>query len=209
MNKKFVALTAVTLVSVGLIITAFLIPLTFHYEKQVDIIAQQRMVFVFIGELQRWKEWTKWAARDPEMKNLYSDPSWGEGATYSWKSFWNGSGSAKVTQFNRDNQLNYNVTMDGYDPSYWQFKLTPAQRQGTTVTWIADGKYPEGRFSRLIAYFKMWTLESDIHKGLDRLKKHAELHEAYDVRGDWEPAPAPPASVAPAPPPAKKAKAKK
>ncbi len=203
MDKKKFALLTTALIFVALAFAAFLIPATFHYEKQVDIIAQQRMVFVFVGELQRWKEWTKWAARDPKMTNEFSDPSWGTGATYSWKSFWNGSGSAKVTQFTPDTQMAYDVTMDGYEPSHWQFKLQPAPRQGTTVIWTADGTYPENRLRRLIAYILMWTLPGDIEMGLGRLKKHAELHEAYDVRGGWE---APPPTPPPPPPAPKKSK---
>ena len=175
---------ALATISAALTVAAFQVPPAYHYEEKVDIIAQQRMVFVFIGELKRWPHWTKWAARNPEMKHEYSDPSWGVGATHNWKSFW--SGSAKVTQFTRDIHMAYEVTVAGYEPSYWQFKLGPAPRQGTTVVWIANGQYPENRFERLIEYVMLWRLQGDIRKGLERLKKHAELHEAYDVKGAWE-----------------------
>lgn len=177
--------TALVLIA-GLTIFAFTIPREYQYQKQVDIVAQQRMVFVFIGELQRWKEWTKWAARDPHMKNTFSEPSWGVGATYHYESFGQGSGDLKVTAFTKESYMAYELDNGGWGSSKWEFKLSPALRQGTTVNWSVAGVYPESRIVRLIAYFLMWGLPSDIENGLYRLKKHAELHEAYQVRGGWE-----------------------
>jgi hypothetical protein len=185
-NKIKIAAGALAALLVGLILMAFLIPRDFHYEKKTDIIAQQRMVFVFIGELKRWKEWTKWAARDPKMINTYSEPSWGVGANYHFSSWGQGEGDINVTAFTKESYMAYDLVPAGWEPLKWEFKLGPAPRQGTTVTWTVHGQYPENRFWRLIAYFLMWGLPSDMEKSLNRLKKHAELHEAYQVIGDWE-----------------------
>lgn len=174
------------ILAAALTIFAFRLPAEYNYTKQIDIVAQQRMVFVFIGELKRWKEWTKWAARDPNMQNEYSEPSWGEGATYEWRSFWVSDGSVRVTKFQKEKLMAYEL-MGAGELSQWTFALKPALRQGTTVTWTVQGLYPENRFLRLLAYARLWRLPSDMEKGLERLRKHAELHEAYDVVGDWEP----------------------
>jgi hypothetical protein len=171
---------------VALIVFIFTIPRDYRYEKSVHVVAQQRMVFVFIGELQRWKEWTTWAARDPEMNNEHSTPSWGVGATYHWRSRSQGSGDATVTGFTKDAYMSYDLTPEGYDTSKWEFRLTPAPRQGVIVTWNVSGQFPEDRLARFVAYLMMWGLPGDMEQSLDRLKKHAELHEAYQVKGGWE-----------------------
>ena len=203
-KHKLLSLSLLTLFAL-LIVAAFMIPPNYKYEKQADIIAQKRMVFVFIGELKRWAEWTKWAARDPDMKTEFSDPAWGEGATYRWESFWLADGQIKVTSFAKEGLMTYDLTPDSFEPSHWRIQLTDAPRQGTRVTWTVEGDYPENRFWRLLAYIWNWRLESDIEKSLARLKKHAELHEAYDVFGNWElPTPQPQAPTEPAPPPVKK-----
>jgi len=187
MSRAKIGIATAVIVIIGLTVAAFQIPPTYQYKKEVDIVAQQRMVFVFIGELKRWSQWTKWAARDPKMENEFSTPSWGEGATYKWKSRSSGEGMVKVTRFQHETFMAYDLIPDGYEPSKWEFTLRPAQRQGTTVTWTVEGRYPENRFWRLLTYVMMWGLPSDMQKSLDRLRKHAELHEAYDVTGDWEP----------------------
>ncbi len=174
------------IVVVALTIFAFTIPLEFSYKKEVDVVAQDRMVFVFLGDLKRWHEWSIWFAKDPKMDVVYSDPAWGAGSSYIYKSRKLGEGEVKVTQFTANNSVSYDLLIPGYDTSKWEFRSRPHPRQGVIISWTVDGKYPENRFWRLIAYFRMWGLPSDMNEGLARLKKHAELHQAYDVFGDWE-----------------------
>lgn len=196
-------------VIVGLTIFAFLIPREFHYQKEVDVVAQDRMVFVFLGELKRWNEWSVWAAKDPQNHVEYSDPSWGAGSWFKWKSRKLGEGEVKVTQFTATNSVSYDLLIPGFDPSKWEYRMRPHPRQGVIVSWTVDGLYPENRFWRLIAYFMMWGLPKDMEEGLARLKKHAEAHEAYAVMGDWEKPQTPPPAPAPEPATAKKKTTKK
>jgi hypothetical protein len=167
------------------------------------------MIFVFIGELKRWSEWTIWAARDPNMKTEFSEPAWGVGSTFQWESFWHGDGRIQVTQFSKDGTMSYDLTPGSFEISHWQIRLIPAPRQGSTVVWTVEGDYPENKFLRLLAYFWNWRLEGDIEKSLDRLKKHAELHDAYDVMGSWELPQAQPKQPLPEDPPKKKTKSKR
>ncbi len=195
---------------IGIIIFAFTIPATYHYEKEIDVIAQDRMVFVFLGELKRWPEWLSWVKDDEQMTREYSEQSWGVGATFKWSSGKLGDGSINVTQFTPKFSIDYEMQKDGYD-SKGRFALRPGVRQGVIVTWRVDGEYPKSRFARLIAFFRLWGLPKQMEKNLVSLKKHAESHDAYDVIGDWEeevkklrgPAPSEPT------PPGKKSKSKK
>lgn len=171
---------------VGLTIFAFLIPREFTYTKEVEVVAQDRMVFVFLGDLKRWNEWSVWAKKDPNNRIEYSDPAWGEGSWFKWKSDKLGEGEVRVTQFTRTNSVSYDLLIPGFDPSKWEYRMRPHPRQGVIVNWTVNGLYPENRFWRLIAYIMMWGLPKDMEEGLANLKKHAEAHEAYDVMGDWE-----------------------
>lgn len=185
---KYIAIAIGSIIAI-LTVIAFMIPREYHYKKEVDIVAQDRMVFVFLGDLKRWNEWSPWFAKDPKTQMEYSDPAWGAGASYKYKSSF-GEGEAKVTQFTHNNSVAYDLIIPGYDTSKWEFRSRPHPRQGVIISWTVDGLYPENRFWRLIAYLMMWFLPDTMEEGLDRLKKHAEAHEAYDVMGDWEKAPA-------------------
>lgn len=189
-SKKIVV--GVGIVALVITICAFLIPPTYQYSKEAEIVAQDRMVFVFMGDLKRWVEWSPWAAKDPKMENTYSDPAWGVGSTYTWNSSKMGRGEAKVSQFVPVNTVAYDVSIAGFEPSKWELRMRPALRQGVVVTWSVNGKYPDNRFMRLIAYLMMWGLPAEMQDGVTRLKKLAESHEAYDVLGDWEKPKAPP-----------------
>lgn len=184
-KKMKVTGAILAVIALALTIFAFTIPRDYHYQKQADIIAQQRMVFVFIGELQRWPEWTKWTGNDPDKKNACSEPSWGVGASCRLPGP-TGEDGVKVTGFTKGSYMAYDLISSNWEPSKWEFKLGPAPRQGTTVVWSVTGQFPENRFMRLIAYIWLWSLPADIQQGLERLKKHAELHEAYSVKGGWE-----------------------
>lgn len=188
-NRIYFVLGGLIGLTVLLTIFAYSLPREFQYERKIDIVAQQRMIFVFIGDLKRWREWTKWNARDTDMTEQFSDPAFGVNATYSWDTFafGNKSGQLTVTEFVPPNLMSYRLTPNGgWDESVWKIQLTPAPRQGSTITWSVSGQYPENRFWRLVAYLGQWSLPRDIERSLERLKKHAELHDAYDVYGGWE-----------------------
>ena len=86
MIRKFVTRLAVLVLSMiaafSLIIS--LQPSAYSVERSATMAAAPAEVFAQINDLQAWDAWSPWKKLDPQAKATISNPSAGQGATFSW-----------------------------------------------------------------------------------------------------------------------------
>ena len=93
---KVTLLVLLGLVVVVLGIGAFL-PKDFRVERSIEIDASPEVVFEQVSSLRKWNAWSPWIARDPSIKNEFTGPDDGVGATVSWTSEESGDGTQTIT----------------------------------------------------------------------------------------------------------------
>lgn len=55
-----------------------------HLERSITVAASAEDMSYFATDLKGFNEWSPWEGLDPDLKQEYSDPSGGVGATYKW-----------------------------------------------------------------------------------------------------------------------------
>ncbi len=168
----------------ALFLIGFLIPHDYKVERQATIIASPKMVFAFLGDLARWKEWTTWSKMDPSMEQEITTPSFGVGATQNWKSKKMGAGSAKVTDWIAEQMVGYDLQFEGMPGAHAEISLTiPAQ--GATVTWTMTGQVGTSSPQRWFGLILRFFLGRDLSKSLENLKTLCENSAAADIKAPW------------------------
>lgn len=173
-----------------LYVVGMLLPTTFKIEKSVTITAQDRGIFAYTADLNKWNEWTVWAKKDPNMQTQTSDPSYGVGATYSWDSKKMGKGTAKITRFTLNRSVAWELSIEGAPTSQFQIDINAGRSSNIETKWTAEGVLPNPPFQRLISYFFTYMLGKDLKSGLENLKGKVESLAAEDIKPPWEARPA-------------------
>jgi Polyketide cyclase / dehydrase and lipid transport len=68
-----------------IILMAWQKPDVFRVERRARINAPADIVFNQINDLRAWEAWSPWQKKDPAMKQTYSGPDTGVGATQAWE----------------------------------------------------------------------------------------------------------------------------
>lgn len=164
---------------VGLVIVlaavAFALPREVTVARSVTLAAPPAKVFAYVNSLQKFTEWSPWAAMDPQMKYAHSGPLEGVGARMAWTSEMEqvGTGAQEITESVPDERVASRLEFGGMAPSTAYFDLEP-DGAGTRLTWtlVADmGMNPIGRWMGLMMDR---FVGKDFDAGLARLKTLAE-----------------------------------
>src|SRR4051812_29669161 len=90
-------LIVLALAIVLVLIVALRKPDTFRVQRAVTIDAPPERIFPLIADFHRWKAWSPWEERDPDLQRSYSGAASGRGAVYQWKGNRNvGSGRMEI-----------------------------------------------------------------------------------------------------------------
>lgn len=181
---KKVALGFIILILV-LIVVGYALPTTYDIEQSEHIIASEKMIFVFIGDISRWREWTTWAQKAPDTQYELSTPSYGVGAWKKWSSEKMGQGLVTITDWNLNKSLSYDLKVAGYEPSQSQIQIQSAPNQGYIIRWTMTGKTSSNPLMRYFGLITRWMLKKDLQKSLQSLKKLAESSISAEVNGPW------------------------
>jgi hypothetical protein len=86
MIRKFVTRLAVLFVSMiaALSLIISLQPSAYSVERSATMAAAPAEVFAQVNDLQAWDAWSPWKKLDPQAKATISNPSAGQGATFTW-----------------------------------------------------------------------------------------------------------------------------
>lgn len=171
--------------------------------RSVDINAPEYVVFPYVNNLRRYRDWAPWADRDPNIKITYSGPPEGSGAKAEWESNVPsaGSGSIQILESNAPNDVNLAMNFKGLE-GMSTIELSPAGA-GSKATWsfgFETGSSPIKRWKGLM----LDRFVGDEYKrGLEKLKQKVEADRASTARQPVvAPAPAPAMDVPETPAPA-------
>ena len=164
---------------VGLVVVlaaaAFALPREVTVARSVSIAAPPAKVFPYVNSLQKFTEWSPWAAMDPKMKVTHEGAAEGVGAKMTWVSENGqvGTGVQEITESVPDERVVSQVAFGGMAPAGAYFDLEP-EGEGTLVTWTIEmdmGMNPIGRWMGLTMD---GMVGKDFDKGLASLKALAE-----------------------------------
>src|SRR3990172_5618570 len=85
--------------------------------RSVVINAPEAAVFPYLNNLHRFKDWSPWIARDPQLQVTYPGPEEGKGARTEWTSQKRsiGTGSMEITGSEPNRHLDLAVNFNGLE----------------------------------------------------------------------------------------------
>jgi hypothetical protein len=175
---KIIGIVAAAVV-VGVIVVLLLAarkPDTFQIKRSATISAPPDRIYPLIADFRRWREWSPYETKDPDMKRIYGVITSGKGATYGWDGDKNiGAGRMEITQADAPGKVA--LKLDFIRPfeahNTVDFVLAP-QGEATLVTWDMRGPVPF--FAKIFhVFFNMDKMAGgDFEAGLAKLKSLAE-----------------------------------
>ena len=172
MAKKIV-FVLIGLVALLLLIPAFMKP-EFRIERSIEIAKPAEVVFPYIADFTKWKDWSHWSNTDSEQKLIITGTPGEIGHRMEWDGKINGKGNQTVTNIVSNQSVASNLIFT--EPNTMESIATLELKSipnGTKVTWSNEGKldYPIGR---LFGPFLDGMVGPDFEKGLTNLKNLAE-----------------------------------
>ncbi len=177
MRKALGILGVVVVVAIAaILIYASTKPDSFRVQRTASMNAPPEKIFPYLNELERWREWSPYEARDPSMKRAYAGPKSGKGAAYEWDGNNNvGKGRMEITDTAAPNKvvikLDFIKPFEGHNTA--ELTLQPKDGQ-TIVTWAMYG--PSPFMTKLIGTFMDMDdmIGRDFAAGLTKLKTIVE-----------------------------------
>lgn len=166
--------------------------------RSVVINAPEYVIFPYLNDLRRQKEWAPWAVADENIKLTYSGPLEGNGARAEWESDLPavGNGSVQIIQSEPSKSMTMAADVKGMQGTS-TFDLVP-DGAGSKVTWsfgFESGSSPIKRWKGLMLDGYIGEVYED---GLEKLKETIETSRAQ-ARPLPAPAQAVPVPVSPPP----------
>jgi uncharacterized protein YndB with AHSA1/START domain len=157
-----------------IVVAGFMIPSSFSVQRSIEINAAPRKVYDLIVEPKKWKDWSVWTRRDPEMRITYSGPPFGMGAKWSWVSKSEGTGAMEFTRVEPDRTVEYSLSFPDYNMrSTGALRLEPSGN-ATRVTWSNTGDVGGNPIKHYLALMMDRMVGPDFEGGLANLKALAE-----------------------------------
>ncbi len=159
-----------------ILIMAAMKPDTFRVERKASIGAPSERLFALISDFHRWRSWSPWENRDPNLKRTYEGSERGKGAVYAWDGNKNvGSGRMEILEAAAPSKIL--IKLDFFKPfeahNIAEFTMLP-HGDATNVEWAMRGPAPF--MFKLMEVFvscdKM--IGKDFEAGLANLKALAE-----------------------------------
>ena|ERR1043165_5866507 len=162
-----------------LVVIGFFLPSSYHVERSVTIKGKPANVFPFVNGLKAWNYWSAWSPmQDPkkygDMKQEYSTPDSGKGATMSWSGKEAGNGKFTITDSDPEKGISYDLDFEkGQYLSNGVIRFEPAG-DSVKVTWTNEGKLGMNPIGRYFGLLMDRFMGPDFETGLANLKKRVE-----------------------------------
>ena len=176
MKKVLVIAGVLAVLAGGVLIAAAMRPDTFVVKRSIVINAPPDWIFPLIDNFMRWRDWSPWEKKDPQMKRIFGERQSGPGAVYKWRGNRQvGEGGMEIAESVRPSKVR--LRLDFVKPFEAHndvvFTLEP-RGQATEVTWTMQGRAPY--LARIVHVFMDMDamVGKDFEAGLLNLKKAAE-----------------------------------
>ncbi len=153
------------------------LPSSFHMDRKIVINADKEQVFKQVNDLKNWKNWSPWALKDPaiyDMNQAFSNPSFGEGASFSWDSENDevGKGTIEIVISTANEYIENDIDF-GMGEITGTWNLNDVEN-GVEVVWGMDIDFGFNPFSKFYGLFMEDQVSPDYESGLERLKVFSE-----------------------------------
>ena len=157
-------------------------------ERKLVINTSPERVYPYLVNLEEWQKWNPWGAKDPRMKISYGDKKEGEGASYSWVSESQGSGSMTISKAVEPTRLETDLDFGDQGTAKAHFELKSVGENQTEVIWHMDADMGNNPIGRLFGTMMDKMIGPDFEDGLNRLKKLSESAGDSEVEPSGTPA---------------------
>lgn len=171
-----IAAAVLAAVIVGLLAYAATKPDTFRVERSTLIDAPPEAIYAEIEDFRRWRAWSPYEDRDPNLERSYSGAERGVGAQYAWQGDENvGSGRMEIRDAVPASEiliaLDFTAPMEAHNTAL--FTMTP-EAGATRLTWAMEG--PSNLMFKVMTIFLDMDemIGSDFETGLARMKSNLE-----------------------------------
>lgn len=139
---RFIKMLLLSVVILGsmIFLLSLLFPSTGVVERTGVIRAPISVVYAHVGDLKAWESWNPWTRPDTTANLVFSSPSAGTGAWYSWDGK---QSSGKVTILDSDSTkgVHYLLDIKNARPVNGGIELKPtADGTGTAIFWHMEIK---------------------------------------------------------------------
>jgi len=151
-------------------------PDTFTVRRSVSVNAPPEWVFPLINNFLRWRDWSPWERKDPDMKRTFGERSAGQGAVYMWRGNKDvGEGRMEIVEARTPSLVRIKLEFAKPMKAQNEVDFTLEQRgTGTEVVWTMRGQLPYlGKLAHLFMDMDA-MVGKDFEAGLANLKKAAE-----------------------------------
>jgi len=167
-------LAVVGAIALAVVLGGLFIPSAFKVERSVQVNAPADRIYDLVVEPRKWKDWSVWTRRDPQMRIVYSGPPFGMGARWSWESRKEGSGSMELTRVDPNRRVEYALALPDFNMrTTGAITMEPAGG-GTRVTWSTAGDVGGNPLKHYLAASMERMVGPDFEQGLANLKARAE-----------------------------------
>jgi len=119
------------------VIGGFVLPTDYSVSRSILINGEKELIHEYVGDLDKWPEWTPWKKADSSLIIMPGESSSGMGASQSWKGS-SGSGSLVFTDTSPDSGIKYDIVFDNNDEAKGEIRYRDAGAM-TEVTWSMTG----------------------------------------------------------------------
>lgn len=175
---RLVKLFLISVLAFGILIflISLLLPSKAVIERSGVIEAPAGVVYAQINDLRNWQQWNPWT-QSVGTPLVFSDPSSGVGAWYSWVNDQQTLASGKVTILDSDPTVgvHYNMTYRNMTPVRGGLEIKPtADGKATAIRWYLQTDLGWLPWWKLRGFMADKLMGPQVERGLTNLKSRCE-----------------------------------
>ncbi len=182
--KKLFGILLLLVIVLGFVVPQFFIPKAYAMDRGMDVNAAPAAAHATITNLPTWQEWSAWnKERDPSLEYTYSGTPGTVGHRMDWTSTKDGNGALELTSVAPD-RIEYTMEMEGWDPSFGAFVLTPSGTSAVNIRWEMNGEMTGMPVKRYFGLMMDNLVGPMFEQGLQGLKTRLEAPQTETPAGE-------------------------
>jgi hypothetical protein len=173
---KKILIVLVVIVALAAIIGMFM-PSDVHVARSMEMKSPPDAVYNQVADLKMWDNWMPWNKIDPNWERTFGAKTYGEGASYSWKSEDSnvGAGSITITKAVPNESVETILHFEGQGDANGGYKMEKTDA-GTKFTWSMDMNMGSNPFKRIMGSMMDKMMGPWFDKGLKSLDSAAAVN---------------------------------